>query len=85
MKRAAVIIINRNLPDVTNQLYEFVQNNDEDIADIFVIESGSDSDKLSKYCTWWANWEESVTQGLRTPRGFNYALSQLLKEHKFKN
>ncbi len=85
MKRAAVIIINRNLPDVTNKLYEFIQKHDGDVADIFVIESGSDPDKLSKYHTWWANWEDSVANGLRTPRGFNYALSQLLKEDKFKH
>lgn len=85
MKRVAAIIINRNLPDITDKLYDFIQKHDSDITDIFVTESGSDSDKLSKHCTWWANWDEAIKDGLRTPRGFNYALSQLWKENKFKN
>ncbi|MBI4351709.1 MAG: hypothetical protein HY550_09735 [Elusimicrobia bacterium] len=83
MKRAAVIIINRNLPEVTDRLYRFIKRNDGDVADVFVIESGSDPDKLSRYHTWWANWKDSVAQGLRTPRGFNYALSRLSEENRF--
>ena len=83
MKEVASIIINRNLPEVTDKLYEHLIRYDGDITDVYVIESGSDEDKLSQYCTWWANWDESVSQGLRTPRGFNFALSKLWEEQKF--
>lgn len=85
MKKTAAIILNRNLPDVTDALYGHIRKNDGDAASIFVVESGSQEDKLSQYCTWWANWEESLAQGLRTPRGFNYALSRLWEEGKFKD
>lgn len=63
MKEVASIIINRNLPEVTDKLYEHLIRYDGDITDVYVIESGSDEDKLSQYCTWWANWDESVSQG----------------------
>lgn len=85
MKTVASIIINRNLPEVADKLYHHLKKYDGDVTDIFVIESGSDEDKLSRYCSWWANWDESVAQGLRTPRGFNFALSKLWEEGKFKN
>lgn len=85
MKKVATLILNRNLPNVADQLYESIYRHNGDITDIFVIESGSDKDKLSKHCTWWANWEEALETGLRYPRGFNYGLLQLWREEKFKN
>lgn len=85
MKNTATIILNRNLPDVTDRLYESLIRNNADKTDIYVVEAGSDKSKLSKYCTWWANWDEAMKHGLRVPRGVNYALSQLLSEGKFSN
>lgn len=83
--KSATIILNRNLPDVTDRLYESVARNNEGQTDIFVVESGSEKDKRSKYCTYWANWEESLESGLRYPRGFNYGLSKLFEEGRFRN
>ena len=85
MKKTATIILNRNLPEVTDKLYDSIYRNNSEITDIFVVEAGSDEDKLSKHCTWWANWDEAMIHGLRVPRGVNYALLQLLKEKKFNN
>jgi len=85
MKDVATIILNRNLPQVTDELYECIMRHNNDLTDIFVIESGSDENKLSKYCSWWANWPEAVEKGLRFPRGFNYGLYQLWKNKKFLN
>ncbi len=85
MKKTATIILNRNLPDVTDKLYESLFRNNADKTDIYVVEAGSDKSKLSKHCTWWANWGEVIQHGLRVPRGVNYALSQLLSEGKFRN
>ena len=48
MKKVATIILNRNLPDVTNNLYEHIYRFDDDITDIYVVEAGSDPNKLSK-------------------------------------
>ena len=84
MKRVATIILNRNLPDVTDALYAHLQRHDGSFTDIFVVEAGSDSEKLSKNVTWHAAWPEAQTQGLRYSRGMNYGLSQLWKEGKFK-
>ena len=83
MKNTATIILNRNLPDVTDRLYESIYRNNSDKTDIYVVEAGSDEDKLSKHCTWWANWDKAMKDGLRVPRGVNYALVQMLNEEKF--
>lgn len=85
MKNTATIILNRNLPDVTDRLYDSLYKYNSNATDIYVVESGSDKSKLSKHCTWWANWDEAMKFGLRVPRGVNYGLLQLLKEGKFKN
>ena len=47
-KKVATLILNRNLPEVTNRLYEQIRKYDDPITDIYVIEAGSDDDKISK-------------------------------------
>lgn len=83
MKKTATIILNRNLPMVTDALYQSVAKYDDDLTDIFVVESGSNEDMLSKYCTWRADWSDAVQHGLRAPRGFNYGLCKLWDEGRF--
>lgn len=83
MKKIATIILNRNLPEVTNALYKKIHKYDGSITDIFVMESGSSKERLSKHYSWWANWPEALEHGLRFPRGFNYALAELYKKNKF--
>lgn len=83
MKRAATIILNRNLPDVTDSLAAHINQFDSDITDVYVVEAGSDQDNLSKSVTWLADWPEAQALGLRYCRGMNYGLSQLWKEGKF--
>lgn len=83
MKRVATIVLNRNLPDVTNRLCEHLQAHDGEASDIYVVEAGSDAGRLSRYTTWHADWPEAREHGLRYSRGMNYGLSQLWKEGKF--
>lgn len=85
MKRVVTIVLNRNLPSVTDALCEKLIRIDGDLTDVFVVEAGSDDDNLSRYCTWHADWEDARKHGLRVPRGFNFALSQLWKEGRFNN
>jgi len=85
MKPVATIILNRNLPKPTDKLYQHIKKYDGEVTDIYVVEAGSDKDKLSKYCTWHANWKEATQYGLRYNRGMNFGLSQLWKEKKFNN
>ena len=82
-KRTATLILNRNLPHVTDALYENIAKTSGSDTDIYVIESGSASDGRSRYAAYAAGWEESIANGLRYPRGFNYGLSELHKEGKF--
>ena len=56
-----------------------------DISDIFILESGSDNNKLSKNYTWHAKEKLIRQKGLRFYRGMNYALLKLYKEQKFEN
>ena len=83
MKRIATIILNRNLPEVTDRLYEHLYKFDNAITDIYVVEAGSDPNKLSKYVTWHVSDPEVTQHGLRYNRGMNFGLVQLLKEGKF--
>tara|TARA_B100000579_G_C22754932_1_gene815948 strand:+ start:307 stop:1131 length:825 start_codon:yes stop_codon:yes gene_type:complete len=83
MNRIATIILNRNLPIPTDNLYEHILEYDGDITDIYVLEAGSNKNKLSKYCTWHANTQEIKEQGLRYPRGMNYALLKLRDSSKW--
>tara|TARA_B100000989_G_C19532688_1_gene471038 strand:+ start:7392 stop:8219 length:828 start_codon:yes stop_codon:yes gene_type:complete len=84
VKKIATIILNRNLPVVTNKLVEHIEKYDGKLTDIYVIEAGSDEDKLSKYTSWHANWEDAKLNGLRYSRGMNYGLSQLWENGLFK-
>lgn len=84
MKRIATIILNRNLPEVTDSLCDHIQLHDGDATDIFVVEAGSDTERLSRYSTWHADWPDARTHGLRYSRGMNYGLSQLWKDLRFK-
>lgn len=83
MKKIATIILNRNLPEVTDSLYAHIVKYDDEFTDIFVIEAGSDDGRVSNHTTWHANWPEAKQQGLRYSRGMNYGLSQLWNEGKF--
>jgi hypothetical protein len=84
MKNIATIILNRNLPDPTDRLYEHIVKYDNNETDIYVLEAGSDKNNLSQYCTWHANSDQITKEGLRYSRGMNYGLLQLWKEKKWK-
>ena len=85
MKKTATIILNRNLPEPTDVLYEHLNKYDGNYTDIYVVEAGSDEDKLSKYCTWYVNDESVKNNGLRYGRGMNYGIQQLVKEGKYRD
>lgn len=82
MKETATIILNRNLPEITDALHDRIMQFDQDETDIFILESGSAKDKLSKNYTWHADSKDDVETGLRYARGFNYALTKLYEEKK---
>lgn len=83
MKSVATIILNRNLPDVTDRLYEHLARFDGGVTDIYVVEAGSDRDKLSRNVTWHADTPEVMQNGLRYGRGMNFGLGHLVKEGRF--
>ena len=83
MKKLAIIILNRNLPKITDRLYKKLSKSNKN-TDIYILESGSDKKLLSKNYTWYADWAFAKKNGLRFSRGMNYALINLIKENKFK-
>jgi hypothetical protein len=85
MKRVATIILNRNLPIETDELWTHINENNQDVTDIYVVEAGSDVNNLSTYTSWHVNDPETLQHGLRYSRGMNFALSELWKQNKFKN
>ena len=81
--KIATIVLNRNLPEVTDQLCEKLIAAEGNAADTFVVEAGSDPQRLSRFCTWHADWPQAVEEGLRICRGFNYGLLQLYQSGRF--
>ena len=81
MKKICTIYLQRNCPDETNRFGDHFLKWNGDISDFYVIESGSDHDKLSKFKdnTFHANWPDALENGLRFPRGLNYGLIELAK------
>ena len=49
MKKIAVLILNRNLPKITDKIYKMIKKNNKKLVDIFVIDAGSQPSKKSKY------------------------------------
>jgi len=83
MCKIATVLLNRNLPKVTDRLCDHIDKFDGDLTDIFVVEAGSDEGKLSRHTSWHADWPEAKANGLRYPRGMNYGLSQIYKQGGF--
>ena len=50
-KKIAVIILNRNLPLITNKLVDNINKKNSIDKDVYVVEQDQIK-KLSKYCTW---------------------------------
>jgi hypothetical protein len=78
----AVIVLDRNLPDVTdalcNQLIErSLLSEPVTPFDLFVLESGSDRDRLSRYTSHHFVDEAAVKIGLRIARGLNAGVQLL--------
>jgi len=83
IKEVATIILNRNLPKVTDKLYNHIKKYDGKDTDIFILESGSENNNLSKNYTWHAKSKSIKKKGLRFFRGMNYALKKLYLEKRF--
>ena len=48
-KRVATIILNRNLPKVTDKLYNQLKKYNNDISDFYILESGSEKKIIKKF------------------------------------
>jgi hypothetical protein len=87
MKPCAALVLNRNLPDVTNRLVDHLLKWNVDVCDVFVIESGSSEEGKSRHPGFSVDWPDAKEHGLRFPRGFNFGLCELDKgdpyEHYF--
>ncbi len=77
MAKTAAILLNRNLPEEADALYNNLLASNQQILDIYVVESGSDPDRLSSYCSFYADWPSAIKHGLRYPQGMNYGLKKV--------
>ena len=77
--KTAAIILTRNLPDVAESLREQILSAEAEIVDVFIVESGTDPDKLSPNYNFYADWPDAVKYGLRYPNGMNYGIHSILK------
>lgn len=77
--KVATLILNRNLPDIADKLYEYVDKNSFN-NDIYIIEAGSEKNNLSKYCSFYNKTNFARKYGLRFNLGMNYGLYELKKK-----
>ena len=77
-RRVATIILNRNLPKVTDKLYNQLKKYNNDISDFYILESGSDKKNLSKNFTWWANDKNTKKNGCDTNAIWNCSTTLIL-------
>ena len=82
---SAVIILNRNLPQETDELVNsLIEKNNVLLEDIYVVEAGSRPKDISKFCTWHVTTEKVIEKGLRFNRGMNYGLMKLFDQDLIK-
>jgi hypothetical protein len=81
MKRSCTLLLQRNLPEVTESFAENLLRNNGDVTDLYVVESGSDNENITKHKTFHADWEDAKVNGLRTGRGFNFGLKSLIERN----
>jgi hypothetical protein len=81
MKKSCTLLLQRNLPEVTNEFADNLLKYNSDVTDFYVVESGSDDNNITGHETFHANWEDAKTNGLRTGRGFNFALKSLVEKN----
>lgn len=72
-----VVILNRNLGKVCDELVGKLVKLGVESASIVVVDSGSDMDKVSRYTTIRIDDEDVLNKGLRTNRGFNLGISEI--------
>lgn len=74
MKKVAAIILNRNLPQLADELGDWILATSADLVDLYVVENGSDQDKYSKFANiiFKESWGPA--------RGVNEVLKQLMKK-----
>ena len=82
-KKIAVLILNRNLPKVTEKLRSNIEKFNKKLVDIYIIDSGSENKLVSKYTSFRANWKSVKKKGLRFSRGMNFGLGKLWEYSKF--
>lgn len=83
-KPIGTLVLNRNLPDVTDRLVEHLEKWNADVTDVYVIESGSEPGQRSRHRSFVADWPEARANGLRFARGFNFGLLELEKVQSYR-
>lgn len=68
--KTAVTILNHNLPEWTDNLYESLKPYERDDYDVIVLDNGSDKDKISKYTTLVSEQNCYFGGGLEQARRF---------------
>ena len=84
MKPVATIILNRNLPKVTDKLYSRIKKHEGYMTDIFIVEANSLKKNLSKYATWYANSKRVRQEGLRFQRYELWFVSDVERKNIYK-
>ena len=65
--KIAALLLNRNLPTVTDKLYRSIKKNNKGIVDVFIIDAGSDKKNTAKNTTWKVNWKSVLLEAKVTP------------------
>lgn len=75
--KTAAIILNHNLPDYTDMLYESLKPYERDDYDLMVFDNGSNKDGQSKYTT------HGIENNVYFGGGFNAAMQMVLEDENY--
>lgn len=84
MTKLAIIILVRNNPNQVVKLHETMTKWADVETDFYVVECGTKKDNLSGIHSFYADWPFAIENGLRYPRGINFALEHIHLNGKLK-
>lgn len=79
MNRTAVIIVNHNNPELTDNLCSNIKTHTNTDFDLYVVETGSKLNCMSRFASLW------VKDGIRMTRGFNWGIKYAIWKEQMDN
>ena len=79
-KKVAVLILNRNLPKVTDNLRNTILKYNKKISDIYIVDSGSDKKLSSKHSNFKADWAAAKKKRIEIWKRYEFRIRRIMEK-----